>query len=156
MKKIFNALISNILIFISIGISFYILFLLTINVSRGFDITDESFYILWAQFPEVVIASVTSFGFYTGLIHFISGENLALFRLTGILILLLASFFFAKELYQYVLNITKTKPSRKELVLFIIPITTASLAYYRYWLITPSYNWLNLVGILLFIAAKLE
>lgn len=152
MKKIFiisSSIASNLhfILFLSIGL--YTLFLLSFNVSRGLDITDESFYILWAQYPYDIFATVHSFGFYTGILYRLCGENLAFFRLAGIFILVLVSFFFSKELYQYVLNFTKTKFSKKNLLLFTLPITISSLAYYMLWLITPSYNWLNLIGILL-------
>ena len=149
-SKLDLSLINSSFVAISIVISFYIVLVLILNTDRGFDITDDSFYIMWAKFPENVSASVNSFGFYTRLVYLASGENVATFRFLGVVILVFVAFLFSKELYQYTLNLTKIKPSRDLFLLFSIPVTMASLAYFRYWLITPSYNWLNLIGIVIF------
>lgn len=41
----------------------FLFFTLLLNASRGFDIADESYYLLWASQPENVLASATQFGY---------------------------------------------------------------------------------------------
>jgi len=133
-----------------LGLGFYVLYILIFNVDKGFDITDESFYILNSTNPDSVNFSVTSFGFYTNLLFQLSGEQLKVFRLLGILLLLLSTLFFSKELYKYAINLTKQKETLEDFLLFSFPIIMGSTAYYAAWIITPSYNWLALVGVILF------
>ena len=66
-------------------------FRLTIYASHGFDITDESYYLLWVRQPERILASLTQFGFYTKFLYVLSGENIAIFRILGVLILIIVA-----------------------------------------------------------------
>ena len=47
-----------------------------LNANKGFDITDESYSILWAMQPENVSSWVNPFGFITQYIWLLSGENI--------------------------------------------------------------------------------
>lgn len=114
-----------------------------ININHGFDITDESFYLLSAQFPADVQASFFRYGFYTGLLYQLGGESVVALRSIGIVLLLLASFILSLTLFR---QSQQNEPS--PLVLQLATVG-ASLVYYNYWLLTPSYNWLALVGLLL-------
>ena len=137
------------LLFLPLAVLIYILFLLLLNSSRGFDITDESFYLISASQPENILASTTQFGYYTGLLYLLSGKNIAIFRIVGVLSLFGAAWFFAFSLDRYwnstsghVLNARK----RWKEITFI---SIGCLAYYKSWLITPSYNWLALLSVLI-------
>jgi len=137
-------------LFILFSIFSYIVLMLLLNVSSGFDRTDESYYILVASQPSSLFSLITHEGYYTGLLYFLSGYNLANFRLLGIIILVLTSSWFAFELYRYLMYKFKYKFDKLESLLFITLLSTGSLSYYRWWLITPSYNWLTLISVILF------
>ena len=72
---------NRLLLFVPPAILIYLVFILGLNSSRGFDITDESFYVISASQPENILASTTQFGYYTGLLYLISGKNIAVFRI---------------------------------------------------------------------------
>ena len=127
----------------------YISFLLIYNIPCGFDITDESYYILTARQPNQIFSTVTHDGYYTGLLYYLTGYNLAYFRLLGIIILVGISCQFAVEFYRYTINKFNFSYNILDKYLFLIPIVTGSLAYYASWLLTPSYNWLNIISVLL-------
>ena len=114
--------------------------------SHGFDITDESFYLLWARQPDRVLASSTQFGFYTRLLYLLSGENIALFRMSGVVALLGATAFFSFSLKRYWMSLADISPANFVGWQESLLILNASLVYYASWLITPSYNWLALVS----------
>ena len=77
----------------------YISFILISNISKGFDITDESYYLLAAMFPNEMFSTVTHEGFYTGFLYNLSGHNLKYFRLLGIVLLIIVTYLFAYEFY---------------------------------------------------------
>jgi len=62
--------------------------LLVLVLDRGFDITDEAYYILSAWYPENNLSALTVFGNYLNLGTQIVGRNIANLRATGLLILL--------------------------------------------------------------------
>jgi hypothetical protein len=126
----------------------YILFILVSNVSRGFDITDESYYILAAQYQNEIFSTLKHDGYYTGVLFYLSGYNLSYFRLFGIFILLASSYWFAIELYKYIANKFQFTLNNFDRLLFISTICISVLSYYKYWLLTPSYNWLALLSVI--------
>ena len=147
---IFLKYINRFFLFCLTVILVYISFLLASNTSRGFDITDESYYVLAAQHPEKIFSVVTHEGYYTNLLYRLSGYNLSNFRLIGILILISISVWFGVTLYKYILKKNYYTNDSWDKFLFVVAVSIGSLSYYKLWLITPSYNWLSLVSILLF------
>jgi len=134
---------------IPLALVLYTLFLLVSNVGRGFDITDESFYILWSRNPGDVLASITQFGHYTGILYSLAGGNLAVFRLLGMLLLLVAAGCFSHALERFWRHLPGAPVPSSTRWISLSVILAGALAYYRYWLLTPSYNWLTLISILL-------
>lgn len=94
--------VNKLFLFSSLLIFVYIFFLLISSISSGFDITDESYYILHAQYQNDVYQVIRRDGYYTGILYFFSNGNLALHRLFGILILVGVSLWFAIELCKYI------------------------------------------------------
>lgn len=127
----------------------YTLFLLAFNADRGFDITDESFYVLWASNPGDVLASTTQFGHYTGILYSLANGNLAVFRLLGLLLLLVTAGLFSHSLERYYCHLSGVSISNHSRWLSLSVILAGTVAYYRYWLLTPSYNWLALISVLI-------
>ena len=141
--------IHKLFLFVSSSIFIYISYLLLSNVSKGFDITDESFYILSAFYPNEIFSTITHEGYYTGLLYLLSNYNLSYFRLYGIVLLIVVSIWFTRELYKYLSQKLTLTFTILDKLLLIIPISVGSLSYYKLWLISPSYNWLALISVIL-------
>ena len=131
-----------------------IIYLLVSNVAKGFDITDESYYILYAQHQSEIYPVIRRDGFFTGIIYLLVNENLGYLKLSGIFLLIGFSAWLALELFKYLEYKLQLHNNNKWL--YIAPIIASSLAYYRHWLITPSYNWLALLGSLLILISLLR
>lgn len=142
-------LFNQILSFLPAFILFPLLFLLFFYASSGFDITDESFYLLWASHPEEVLASVTQFGYYTGLLYSLSGEDITIFRIAGLCLLLVVTVFFSIELEKYWISLSRPFSHLGVRWRVIVLLLLGSLAYYNRWRLTPSYNWLALISVIL-------
>lgn len=132
------------------------LYLLVSNLSSGFDITDESLYILLADQPENMLASVTQFGYYTSFLYQLSGKDIATFRLIGLLVLLITGLLFAISLERYWSKLSGTEVLTGPRLSAIVPLASGALAYYHSWLMTPSYNWLAFVSMFLVAAGLLS
>jgi hypothetical protein len=143
------SVINKFLLFVPLAVLIYIFLLLLLNSSRGFDITDESYYVISASQPGNILVSTTQFGYYTGLLYLLSGKNIAVFRIVGVLLLFGAAWFFAFSLDSYSKStsgyVLKARKRWKEITFLSI----GCLAYYKSWLITPSYNWLALLSVLI-------
>jgi hypothetical protein len=122
---------------------------LIINFNRGFDLTDESYYLLSAERPEDIRASVTQFGFYTGLLYKAVNGSIYGFRVLGFSILILLSLGFGYLFNNLLENHININVDNFEKTANISLITLTTLLYYGWWLPSPSYNWLNLVSIFL-------
>lgn len=144
---------SNLHILIIFGVFVYILGVLVFNADRGFDVTDESYYILNSIYPFDIFSVVTHENYYTGLLFYLSGYNLAIFRVFGIIVLLLSSLWFSIELYKYIEERYQLDYDIYNKFYFILIISLSSLVYYMLWLLTPSYNWLSLVAMILIVAS---
>lgn len=125
----------------------YILFIVTSNLDRGIDTTDESYYILVAKYLENWYLSPMNEGYYTQVIYKLTNWNIKYVRGIGILLLLLSSFMFSINLLKFITAKFNIKTSNTEKYLFVITITMSSLIYYQHWLFTPSYNLLQIVSI---------
>ena len=134
----------------------YSFLLIAMNVDRGFDITDESSYILYALSPHEITGSVTSYGYLTGILLDFSNQSIARMRMAGLLAIMAATLFFIFALIQFRQTVLAEELSRKDQLLATLTIFSGVLIYYKYWLITPSYNWLNLISILVFSGAVFE
>ena len=142
-------------LFVIVTLFLYVFFLLVLNVDRGFDITDESFYLLWAMHPEQVSMSSTNFGFYTQFLFYLAGKSVAIFRLYGIVLLLAATCGFSWLLYQYIIGAVNITFNLYSQLIVLFSLLTSSLIYYQLWLVTPSYNWLALVSVIIVMSGLL-
>ncbi|MDD2896319.1 MAG: hypothetical protein PHG81_09945 [Aliarcobacter sp.] len=78
------------------------------------------------------------------------------FRIIGILVLISISGWFAIELHRYIATKYTFAINKFDKFLFIVPIMLGSLSYYTLWLITPSYNWLSLLSVILVILSLIR
>ncbi len=122
-----------------------------VNLNAGFDVTDESYYILSAQYPGDVLNSITFFGYVTHVLFLLSFGNLALFRLYGIMLSCASFIYLAYRTFLYV----KLPLERW----FMPSIGVISLLHFvfagQYFLVTSSYNTLAFVATCLFCASCL-
>jgi hypothetical protein len=115
---------------------------------RGFDITDESFYVLNMWQPLRNYGAVSEFGKILSIIPLVFGRDIAEIRIASFSVVLLFGLFSS-------LNITRMQGlnglslSLKEIVTTTCAACVAIIAYYKYWLLTPSYNLFILLGTLL-------
>jgi hypothetical protein len=110
---------------------------------RGFDLSDNGFYLLSiSQYENITIDS----RWFAGLLAYpykLFGESVVALRLFGMLVTLIVTgtlAFISISLFQPIIN-------RSQHWLFILPALSAGVFVYRNWSTTPSYNWLVLIGV---------
>ena len=141
--------VNRLLLFVPAVFLVFLFCFFVFTASYGFDITDASYHLLWASHPEQVQASATQFGYYTKLLYALSGEDIAVFRILGLLLLLSVAGFFSITLERYWMSLSGSVLNTRikwEVIAFIL---LATLVYYGKWLLTPSYNWLALCSTLI-------
>lgn len=113
----------------------------------GFDLTDESFYVLnfrwWKDFEFLV----SYFGAYLSPLFTLAGENIYLMRIAGGVMLALSSIYFA---YSLTRNLGLDNSPRTVPWTVLAAAISGSFCYYigLRTLYTPSYNLLSLVLLL--------
>lgn len=120
----------------------------------GFDLTDESYYLLWIKQPDLYEFSTSAFGYVYNPVFELLGQNLALFqRLTFLTILTLATAtaylaigFIQKETGDEADDNDLNRFSRLAISVGIASISTT---VYALWLMTPSYNTLAVQALLI-------
>lgn len=110
-------------------------------IHRGFDITDNGYYLLIAHRYDDVAFELKQFGLITRLIFLGVGESVALMRVAGGAIL-----FFTSILCGWSIGKLYNAKSSEQWALFLVLPTIPAGMYYREWLSTPSYNWLALLS----------
>jgi hypothetical protein len=117
-------------------LSLYLFLILKANFH--FDLTDESFYILSSSFPKKIKGIITHFGYLNNLVFNDLGFNIIAFRIFGILFLGVASVFFIINFLIFFNISTKSNISIKLTTLLFV---SATLYFYKHWLLSPSYNY---------------
>jgi hypothetical protein len=125
---------------------------------RGIDLTDESLYLLDADPPRQYDAFAFPYGWITGPLFRSVGHDIARFRTVGGVILVLATGLLAHQVLRSV-EALSGRPSAlgapaSRHALLVGLLSGSGLLYYvgLPLLRTPSYNWLNLIGILVALA----
>jgi len=118
------------------------------------DLTDEGLYLLAADPPSPDAAWGFPFGWHTAPLFKLAGYDIASFRTLGAVVLVLLFSWFgwvSVRAVRTVISLDGERSSSSQIPLFAGAITagTGSLLYYASMLRTPSYNWLNLVGIVI-------
>lgn len=124
--------------------------LLLAGASRGFDLTDEAFYLLSYRSPESIEATFSMFGFLGAPVYRFVDGDISLLRGLGIASLLLTSACAAWiTLRQF------AAPTPISDWLNVLLPTEAGALFYESWLLTPGYNWMTLAGLQVFWAGAL-
>jgi hypothetical protein len=117
--------------------------------NRGFDITDEGYYLLSAQAPQNIIAPANGFFYFCSsrLFH-LAGGSIYGFRFLGLLCMIACSLFFSAHYVGAIgrLGLHASRPLIS--TAWTAMLLLATLCFYAQNLATPGYNLLNLCGIL--------
>ena len=108
---------------------------------RGFDITDNGYYLLISHRYEDVAYEIRQFGIFTRLIYLAVGESAALMRIAGAVMLMAVSMICGWSIGRSY----EVKSAGQKALYLAIPALPAIL-FYRQWLSTPNYNWLTLIS----------
>jgi hypothetical protein len=119
-----------------------------IGADRGFDTTDEGLYLLAADPPKLQAAWGFPFGWHTKPLFALVGNDIAAFRTLGALILVVSTGWLGWTSAQS-MHWENGKLKLLAVVALSFSGSTAALIYYSSMLRTPSYNWLNLVSLVL-------
>ena len=142
-------------IFIIRTFSLPVLFLALSNIiapQKGMDFSDEGHYLLSADPSKLSDAWGWPYGWNLHLLFRISGYSISNFRMYGFVLLLLATYRFSKKLCELLIENQNNRLNKFEQILFQILVTSSSVLFYSGFLRSPNYNWLNLVGMTLFLA----
>ncbi len=133
------------------GVVFFCFLLLALNADKGLDITDRSYYLLWAMQPENVAGSNTHFGFITSFIFDLAGRDITTFRILGLLFITVPGIILGHALFVF-LREKLPENAGPSLPLICLISLVGVLFHYHPWLHEPSYNWLALYGTMLVMA----
>lgn len=122
-----------------------VVLLVLVNCWRGFDFSDEGAYFNWMANAWSYAGSNSQYGYLLAPLYHLAGESVGAMRAANLVITLaLASALFAALLRE-------SPPRHPQLAVAAaaFALATATLAFTHRWLISPSYNTLNLQGLLL-------
>jgi hypothetical protein len=120
-------------------------------LDRGFDFTDQSFYLMMAQRPETFDIGFGIFGYgLHSLYELTSGSISAMQRLAAVMLVALGALLGWTALDRA--NADWRSPAG---VQTIVISATLPLVYYATWLAVPGYNWFALVAAIVLLAAIL-
>jgi hypothetical protein len=123
--------------------------------SLGFDVTDESYYLLKIFNPADDLARITSFGRYLSILNL--NNTVYSLRILGVLILVLVSSFTSLIFVNYLKRELRIDINKMEMVsLFSFLLISSTSFYSQYFLLTPSYNWLSLIGAVILVGASIK
>jgi hypothetical protein len=124
------------------------------KMDRGFDFTDQAFYLMLAQRPAEYELVLGLFSYALHPLYLLAGGSVSAFNRIGAFILAGSGFLLGwavlANLKRSNLQLSWRDP---DAILILGSAVVAPFFYYAYWLPTPSYNWLALVaGLLLALA----
>ena len=117
--------------------------LLVYGSGRGFDLTDEIFYLVWTRDPNAYWLIYQPFGYLLHPLFKAVGGDLQSYRLAGFAITAAAGAVLGWSL----------SPAGRKPAVFALYGAAAALTIFFPWIITPSYNSAANVGALLTVAA---
>jgi hypothetical protein len=138
-------LVTAIIVALSAALILHVLRLL----DRGFDFTDEAFYLMVAAQPAAYDLAYGLWGYGVHPLHELVGGSIADLRRVGALILV----FLGAATGICVLMIAKMNLRSAPGVAIIAVSTCVPLTYYSLWIPTPSYNWIVAAGAMVLLMA---
>ena len=127
------------------------------SFNRGFDITDDGYYLLSARSPEEIFAPANGFFYFcTAQLYQASGGSIFNFRVLGLLCLVFSSFFFATQYVRTLGSLHLDRSGNVFSIAWIALMLLAAVSFYAQHPPSPGYNLLNLCGMLVASAALLR
>jgi uncharacterized membrane protein YhaH (DUF805 family) len=117
-------------------------------MGRGFEFTDDAYYLLWDSNPFIYSWSQSQFGYVWHGLYELAGGDIKLFRLAGAAVLGGCAFIFGCALRSFLAP--RLRPGFD--IALVLAVMTASLWNFVFWIPSPGYNQLNLCGLLLLLA----
>ena len=145
----FNLNVSACFFYIILIVSFFFISLL----DRGFNTTDESYSLLYSLYNKDVIGKITNFGLIGNILLVIVNFDLYWYRILGFFLILVCSLISLKCLFIFYKS--KNFDIFSDKYLFYSLVIAGSLCFYRFWVVTPSYNLFNFCGALIFLSGLL-
>src|ERR1700694_4958453 len=123
------------------------------NCTRGFDFTDEGYYLVWMARPFRYDWSPTQFGFIYHPLYNLLGGNIELLRQANVLIIFGLGWLLAHTFLR--IGLPNVRESRFQLAVLSAAIAIVPLMQLKLWLPTPNYNSLCLQALLLTVTGAL-
>jgi len=121
--------------------------LLISHSSTGLDVTDEGYYLSAVEFPGAIPHAPTDYGAYLRNVWLLTGRDIPLFRIAGLLLIVCSSCLFSLILHQH--QSFSSRMSKWTTITVTASIVLAGSCYqYVLWIVTPNYNLLTLVILL--------
>ena len=150
--KLKHSLFSS-LLFVCTSIVIFVNYLLLFkNAFHGLDISDEGMYLLSVSHVSESMSFHNPFGDYTRLLYLLSFQKVWLFRITGFMALATAGIYLSSAINNFLPRAVSKSVKGTVLLsgLLVGPF------YYSLGILTPSYNWLNLLCISVGLGAVLH
>src|SRR5450756_2621650 len=120
-------------------------------LDRGFDFTDQSFYLMLAQQPAGYDLTYGLFGYGLHPLYELVGGSIASMQRVGALVLVV----LGAALGFVISNKTRMDWRRPAGAQIVAVSASLPLAYYLLWVPVPGYNWIALVGAMVLLTAML-
>ncbi len=143
------ALIASIVVVLAFG-------RVVLDSNRGIDLTDEGMYLWSADPPHPTDLFHAPFGRYTGILYRLVGWDIARFRAIGVVLLVAAAALLGRTCVVAAGRWRRTAPTLASQVVGAAAVAAGATTGYTLYLLTPNYNWINLLGLLLAAAGGIE
>ena len=120
-------------------------------LGRGFDFTDQSFYLMLAQQPAGYELTYGLFGYGLHPLYELVGGSIASMQRVGALVLVV----LGAALGLVISDKTRMDWRRPAGAQIVAVSASLPLAYYLLWIPVPGYNWIGLVGAIVLLIAML-
>lgn len=134
---------------ILIGFNLVTLLYIISNLGRGFDFTDEGFYLLWIDSPYSYSGSLTLFGYFFHPIYLLLNKSVFLLRTFNILVV------YSLTTTAFYLILNKISINKIITIALSTSLSFTSLSYNLMIVATPNYNSLTLIASLFFVVSIL-
>jgi hypothetical protein len=133
-----------------------IAFLLLFYSNRSIDFSDESLYLYLTSNPSEEASLAGSWNWYLNMIYSSLGKDLAVYRQATIVLTFAATFMFSRAIFRNLKSPDNSVVFDLTNLLNTALTTGAAIFFYRYFLLTPGYNWLAFIGILFALTGALH
>ena len=132
------------------------MFALLVYSRKSLDFSDESLYLFLTTnpTPESTLGGV--WNWYLNVIFQLSGEDIVHYRQVSVVISFACSYLFAWAYFTSAAKSCSAKVGIQYLYLPIMLTSVSTVFLYRYTLMTPGYNWLALIGVLLSMSGAIK